>query len=94
MRIKDYGDKANQDVAERLVPMALSTILILQQLQLHSQPTHWQVWCEQREGWTAGDSAVEEVGGWERGGGGQVGPEINSHPVYHWSLQIIITKPA
>ena len=36
MRIKDYGDKANQDVAERLVPMALSTILILQQLQLHS----------------------------------------------------------
>ena len=74
--------------------MALSTTLILQQLQLHSQPTHWQVWCEQREGWTAGDSAVEEVGGWERGGGGQVGPEINSHPVYHWSLQIIITKPA
>ena len=84
VRIKDYGDKANQDLAERWLPtksseaqMASSIILMLQQFQLHSQSAHWQVWCEQREGRLAGDSLVEEGGAWRsRGGGGEVGPQI------------------
>ena len=42
-------------------------------IQLHS-PALWQVWCEQREGWAARDSVVQEVGGWGGGGGGKVGP--------------------